>query len=175
MAKLIKPKFNDYPSYYDGYLRLIIEDDLLKLLREGLKSFPEWINKNTNADWNYQYQDGKWTPKEILLDLLDTERILTYRSLCISRDDKTHMPGFDQTGYIDKTEVSKRSIPSLILEYKAIRNASLSLFKQMSKKEADRIGYSNGMNVTARSLGYVIIGHQRHHMNILKELYNFSL
>ncbi|HMG14368.1 MAG TPA: DinB family protein [Saprospiraceae bacterium] len=174
MAKLIRPKFNDYPSYYDAYLRLINEDDLNKLLREGLKSFPEWINQNINADWNFQYQDGKWTSKEILHHLLDTERILTYRSLCISRDDKTHMPGFDQTGYIEKVDVSKRTVPSLLTEYKAIRNASLSLFKNMNKKEADRIGYSNGMNVTARSLGYVIIGHQRHHINVLKELYNFN-
>lgn len=174
MAKLIRPKFNDYPSYYDGYLRLINEDDLLKLLREGLKSFPDWINSNLNVDWNFRYQEAKWTPKEILVHMLDTERIMTYRALCISRDDKSHMPGFDQTAYIEKTDVSKKSIPSLISEYKAIRNASISLFKQMTKKEADRIGYSNGMNVTARSIGYVIIGHQRHHINILKEFYNFK-
>lgn len=174
MAKLIRPKFNDYPSYYDGYLRLISEDDLLKLLREGLKSFPEWINSNLNCDWNYRYQEDKWSPKEILVHMLDTERIMTYRALCISRDDKSHMPGFDQTAYILKTDVSKKSISSLISEYKAIRNASISLFKQMTKKEADRIGYSNGMNVTARSIGYVIIGHQRHHINVLKEFYNFQ-
>lgn len=174
MAKLIRPKYEDYPSNYDGYLRLITEDDLLKIMKESLRTFPNWIKENINEDWKYRYKEDKWNPLEILQHLLDTERIFTYRALCISRDDKTHMPGFDQTGYIEKSNANKRTVSSMLNEYKTIRNASMSLFRQMSKKEADRKGYSNGVFITARSIGYAIIGHERHHVNILKEYYNFK-
>ncbi len=174
MAKLGRPKSGDYPFFYETYIKLVTEDDLNKTLKESTKDILDFIQRNLDKDWSYQYEDSKWTPKEILLHIIDTERIMSYRALCTSRGDRTHLPGFDQKGYVENSDAGKRSIASLIAEFKSVRSASITLFKNMTRKEADRVGYANAQNITAKSLGYILVGHPRHHLSVLKEKYNFE-
>ncbi|MBL7831368.1 MAG: DinB family protein [Saprospiraceae bacterium] len=174
MAKLGRPKIGDYPFFYETYIKLVTEDDLNKTLRQNTKEILDFINKNLAKDWSYRYEELKWTPKEMLLHIIDTERIMSYRALCTSRGDRTHLPGFDQKGYVENSDCTKRSVASLVAEFKSVRNASISLFKNMSRKEADRVGYANAQNITAKALGYILVGHPRHHMQVLIEKYHFE-
>jgi len=173
MAKLTHPKTSDYPFFYETYIKLVPETDLVKALRDSNKEVLSFFQNNADKDWDYRYDTEKWTPKEILLHLIDTERIMSYRALVGARGDRSHLPGFDQKGYIEQSNASKRSLASLISEWKTVRNASISLFKNLNRKEAERMAYAVAQNVTPKALGYILIGHPRHHIGVLKEKYNF--
>ncbi len=174
MAKLTHPKTGDFPFYYEDYIKLVTEEDLMTAIKNDTAMVLDFLSANKQADWDFRYAEGKWTPREILLHIIDTERIMSYRALRASRGDHTHLPGFDQTGYIENSQAAKRSLSSLVAEFKSVRNASISLFKNMTKKEAERVGYANAQQITAKSIGFVIVGHARHHFQVLREKYSFA-
>lgn len=173
MAKILPPKTGEYPFYYEGYINATPENDLLTALKNNTTEMLNFFRENQNSDWSFRYETEKWSPREVMLHIIDTERIMTYRALCSSRGDRTHLPGFDQKGYVENSNADKRSLASLLAEFRSVRNASISLFRNMKRKEADRTGYANAQNITARALGYIIPGHARHHIAVLKEKYGF--
>ena len=113
----------------------------------------------------------KWTIKEIIQHIIDTERIFTYRALCIARKDKSLFPGYDQDDYAVNSEANNRSMISLMNEYKSVRLSSIILFESFSSEMLKRIGIASNSNLSPRAVAFITIGHENHHCEIIKERY----
>jgi len=120
---------------------------------------------------SYAYTDGKWSVAEVLVHLMDTERIFQYRALRFARNDKTELKGFEQDDYIPESEANGRDKEDVLREFLAIRNSSIALFKSFHEEQLKRSGKANGATMSVRALGCIICGHQAHHFNILKQRY----
>jgi uncharacterized damage-inducible protein DinB len=121
--------------------------------------------------FDYRYAEGKWTIKEIIQHIIDTERIFSYRALRISRNDKTPLPGFEENDYVDNTDANKRGLQELLTELSAVRHATLLLFKSFSEEQLARIGIASENEISVRAIGFIIIGHQKHHQKVFEERY----
>src|SRR5690606_18442301 len=119
----------------------------------------------------YSYAHGKWTLKEVLIHCIDTERIMSYRALRFARNDQTELPGFEQNDYVPQSEANSRKMADLIEEYKILRQSTILLFKSFSDDVLKRAGVANGNPISVRALGFVISGHELHHLNVCKERY----
>lgn len=172
MPKLRRPRPDESMEYSKTYIRKVPGKDFLKVLTQSLAENLAHLNTLTKAQWNHKYADDKWTVKEVLIHILDTERIFAYRALRISRNDKTPMAGFEQNDYVPHYEVADRSAASLVEEYELLRRCSISMFKNMSTEMLDRTGTASGGNFSALAFGFMIAGHEIHHWDILKERYS---
>jgi hypothetical protein len=171
--KISRPTEQEYnaTSFQSRYIQAVTGEDALKNLRENF-SIVENFYKNMPAEkLHFRYAEGKWTPIEVLGHIIDTERILAYRALCIARGEKQSLPGFEEEEYVKATNFEKQSLRNLLLHYKAVRKANILLFKTFSQKEMKRIGKANDINYSARAMVWLIAGHELHHLNILKERY----
>ena len=159
------------PFFYDKYIGLVSDKiTVLDALRES-KNILEEIKELLNQYQNYQYQEGKWTPKVILQHIIDTERIMTYRALSFARGEQQELAGFDENKYADTTIANQRTIDDLLQEFKEVRNASVSLFKYFSDEMLQNKGVCSGINVSPLILGFVCVGHAQHHVNVLHKRY----
>jgi len=172
MKKIQKPNDGEYNPYVIKYIRLLPDDGLvLKHLKENLKRMMSFILSIPEERLMYRYAENKWTIKEILVYIMDDERIFMYRALRIARNDKTPLPGFEQDDYVPYSRANERSLTNIFKEYKTVRNATLSLFNSLSKEDLVRVGTANNHEVNVRALAYHIAGHELHHLNIIKERY----
>ena len=162
---------NEYGHFYATYLNTLGDEDLMESFQDGRDWFVNFI-KNLDAEkLHYRYAEGKWTIAEVLVHIIDTERIFQYRAFRFSRNDMTALPGFEQDGYIVESECLKRTKEQILEEYLTVRNATISLFDGMSSKKLKRVGTASDMPWSVAALGFVISGHQKHHGNILTERY----
>lgn len=162
---------HETPEYFKGYINLVEENDVLKVLREGLKSTPDFLESLSDEQLDHAYAPGKWTLKESFLHLIDTERIMAYRALRIARNDRTPLMGFNQDDYVAYYNAGERSQSSLIREYRTVREASLSLFEHLDDEAVKRMGTASGYPVSVLSLAFIIAGHERHHLKLFREKY----
>lgn len=158
-------------DYYHQYIDLVKDKPLFPALKEGSKQMIKLMKSIPEEKWNFAYAKGKWTIKELLIHLIDTERVMCYRALRIARNDKTPMPGFEQDDYIKAVDVSGRSPKSIIKEYKAVRKATLIFFKYLDDEALARTGIASENEVSVAALGYILAGHEHHHAKILAEKY----
>jgi len=149
----------------DGHILLHLKNNLI-----ALKEMIYGLHQNK---LNIRYTEGKWTIKQILVHLIDDERIFTYRKLRYARNDKTPLHGFDENLYTLYSEANDRSLESILEEYESVRNATITLFKHMPETALLRSGKldDNINNRTVRALAYHIAGHEIHHLNVIKEKY----
>lgn len=172
MRIIDKPIEGEYNPYAIMYIKLLPDDGLvLKYLKENYKMVKDFITPLSSEKLAFRYQEGKWSIKEILVHMMDDERIYAYRALRIARNDKTHLPGFEQEEYVHYSKADNRSIGNIFREYKTIRMATLSLFDNLHTDDFLRIGTANNHAVSVRALAYHIAGHELHHINIIKERY----
>jgi len=164
-----KPNDTEYAPYYARYVALIADDAAMAYLKD--LSFYNSLKELPEDKWNFKYQPEKWSIKEVLLHLIDTERIFAYRALRISRQDYTPLPGFDQDAYVPHYDVDNRSVDSLLEEFKTCRASSLALFKNFNDSQLLEVGEASDKSISVRALVYLIAGHQKHHANIIKERY----
>lgn len=161
----------EFNPYYGTYIQktggLSLKDDL-KNSGEKTISFFKSIPSNK---LEYRYADGKWTIKEIIQHLMDAERIFTYRALRIARKDQTPLPGFEQDDYVLPSQANKRSIEGLINEFKAIKAATVSLYDSFSDEMLMALGKASNSPVSVRAIGFIIMGHEIHHCEVIKERY----
>jgi len=158
------PYSRTYISKVEGY-------DFLSVLNKSLAKNLAKLQTLSAEQWNHKYAPDKWTIKEVLIHILDTERIFAYRALRISRNDKTPLQGFEQNDYVPFYEANDRSIDSLLEEYELLRRSTISLFKNMSNEMLDRLGTASGGPCSVLALGFMIAGHEIHHWEILKDRY----
>lgn len=161
----------EFNPYYLPYIQLATKPDIIESLKQNLISVVDFYQSIAKDKLEFSYAEGKWTPKDILLHIIDTERVFAYRAMRIARRDKTEMVGFEQDDYVEVGKANSRSISSLLEEYKAVRNATLALFNSFSVEDLKAIGKASGSPVSVRAIGHIITGHENHHNNIIKERY----
>jgi hypothetical protein len=161
----------DYHSFYQPYVDVLGEVDLMDMMESQLDNFPRFIESIPADKWQYSYAADKWTVAEVLLHLIDAERVFQYRALRIARGDQTPLPGFDHDSYVPNSGASARSRESIINEYRSVREASLSLFRSFDEEQLNCRGTASKSTVSVGALGFLICGHQKHHRNKIREHY----
>lgn len=169
--KIAKPKVGDYPVYFGKYIDQITADDLVATLEQNGASFQKLIESLNEEKMNFSYAPGKWTIKEMLLHVIDTERIFCYRALRFARKDSTNLSGFEENDFAENSFANERTTVSLLSEFAAVRNATLELFKNLDESVLDFTGTANNKVISVRALGYCIAGHEMHHLSVIKERY----
>ena len=167
----MRPNQGDYSTYYENYIRLIEGDDILRILNEQNKKTQDILNSFSEHKGNYRYADGKWTVKEVVGHLLDTERVFAYRALCIARGEKKSLPGFDQNDYVSQGNFNRRELFDLNYEYRLLRESNLLLFRSFTPEMLKLKGFANESSVTVLAILFIIAGHEKHHMNVLRDKY----
>lgn len=164
-----QPQPQQTPKQYADYAALV-SGDVIELLQRQASEFAEFIN-SLNAKADYAYAPGKWTIKEMIGHIIDTERILVYRLLALSRGEQAPLPGFDEDSYVAKAHFQDRSLLSFTEEFGLLRKANLYLFRSLTAEELNRNGIVSGNNKVVHEILYVIAGHVIHHTKIIKERY----
>lgn len=157
--------------YFSQYIEKATNDDLIPSLQDASTVVHAVMDSLSEEQGNYAYAAGKWSIKQVLAHCIDTERIMAYRALCISRKETTALPGYDHNNYVLEDLSPELSISELLDEYDAVRSATKSLFKRMKVENVDFVGNANGLTISARELGWLIPGHELHHMEVIKEKY----
>ena len=169
---MTRSEISTIPDYFRRYVELIPEEyELLQAMREyGIPSLESEISRLEELG-DEVYAPGKWTIRQILIHLNDTERIFAYRALRFARGDTQSLVGMDQDVFVDGANLENRSVQDLFEEFKSIRNSSLSLFGSFDEQHWHREGVASGMPVSVGALGYMICGHVEHHLLIIKDRY----
>lgn len=163
---------SEHANYYGPYLAQVDNEyTLIEELEISVHRFIKFVQDIPMDKYDYRYAEGKWTIKDIIQHLIDAERIFAYRALRFSRNDTTELPGFDENSYVDNARANERHLQSLLTEMALVRQCTIELFKSFSNEELLRSGVASHNPVTVRALGFIIIGHQNHHMKIFKERY----
>ena len=167
----MKPDLNTIPEFYRGYIQSVLDDDYLDLLSNVYADAITILNDITEEKANFAYAEGKWTIKDILQHIIDSERIFTYRMVAISRGEKQAILGYDHNDYVVCAKAKNRSFASLLKEYKNLHLSTNDLIASFSNEMLQMKGNANGSNIKVIDLIYINAGHQKHHINILKERY----
>lgn len=162
---------SEYNPYYELYLSKCPFDDIKEGLIQSQFEFELFLKSIPSQKHIYKYAPDKWTIKEVLVHIIDTERIFAYRALRIARRDFTPLPGFDQDEYVLNCNANSRDFEDLISEYTSVRNASISLFKSFGEADLLQKGIASNNPISVRALGYILIGHQKHHQQIIASRY----
>ncbi|MFK9090989.1 DinB family protein [Bacillus salipaludis] len=168
---LQRPVENEYPEYFVPYVNLVADGDLLTILKENLDETIALFKEVTEEEGHFRYAPGKWSIKEVLGHMTDTERIMSYRLLRVGRGDQTPLAGFDENDYINGSQFDQLSNKAILEDFTAVRNATITLMQNMADEAWARIGFANGTEVTPRAIAYIIAGHAIHHGKIIKERY----
>jgi uncharacterized damage-inducible protein DinB len=169
-----KPKKDEYPPYSTLYMELVKNDGLvLQHMKDNFIKIKEFIYSLPEDKLYYRYAEGKWSIKEILVHIIDDERIFAYRALRYARFDKTELHGFEQDDYVFYSDANERSLENIFEEYEAVRNSTVAMFNGFSEEAFMRSGASVGNinNRTVRALAYHLAGHELRHIKIIKERY----
>ncbi|GAB2537660.1 DinB family protein [Rufibacter soli] len=171
-----RPLPGDYAEYYTSYIQTIPEQaEVLDLLQKQQQEVNQLFGRVSANEADFSYEPGKWSIKQLLGHMNDTERIMAYRALCIARGEQAPLPGFDENDYVRNAYFEERTLAGLLAEHQAIRAATISLLETLPEAAFSRRGNANGQPVTVASLAFIIAGHERHHLNILKVRYLVKL
>jgi uncharacterized damage-inducible protein DinB len=167
-----KPSIEQCPNYYWKYINLVPETkDILGELQIQTMDIIDLVTSLDDETLASSYQEGKWTILEILLHLIDCERIFAYRALRIARKDKTPLPGFDENLFAQNSGANKRKILGIVKEYSLLRASTIELFQSFTPEMWEQMGEANGQSISVSSLPYIIAGHELHHRNMIEEKY----
>lgn len=164
------PAATEYAPFYHTYVRLI-PGDPLAALRAQPQELRRLLAGLSDGQALLRYAPGKWSIKESLVHMLDTERIFAYRALRIARGDTTPLPGFEQDNYVPASGADARPLADILREYDTVRAASLSLLESFTAEALGRQGTASGQPVSVRALAYILAGHEAHHLHILQQRY----
>ena len=162
---------NEYSEFVATYIKALDDAILLEELEISLHDFIKFVQNIPMDKFDYRYADGKWTIKDIIQHIIDAERIFGYRALRISRNDKTPLAGFEENEYVESATANSRSIQELLTEFSAVRHSNLLLFKSFSEEQLKRLGIASNHTISVRALGFLMIGHQKHHQRVFAERY----
>ena len=168
------PQPAEYFEYYGRYIKLIPGDDVRPVLEHQAESTQRLLAGLSDAAAMHRYDTGKWSVKEVLGHIADTERVFAYRALRFGRADATPLPGFDENLYVPQANSDLRSVASLRAELAAVRAASIALLDSFDEAALLRSGPASGHTMTVRAVFWVIAGHERHHATLLRERYGLK-
>ncbi|WP_342542945.1 DinB family protein [Paenisporosarcina sp. FSL H8-0542] len=168
---LKKPLHDEYPAYYENYIGLVPDGELTDILNTQIQDMITLFSSVDETQANYRYAENKWTLKEVIGHIADTERIMSYRLLRIARGDQTPLSGYDDEQYVREASIHSRSLSDLLEELVAVRYSTVSLIKGLNENTWPRKGIANNGEITVRALANIIAGHELHHVKIIKEKY----
>jgi uncharacterized damage-inducible protein DinB len=166
-----KPLAEEYAAGYQKYFDLVGEGDYLSLLRQNSTDTIAFLEKLPNEKLDYRYAEGKWSVREVVMHVIDTERVFSYRGLVAARGDTSPHYRMDEELYARNVDVSRRTLQSLISEFKAVRTSSERLYEHITDEESKLQCNVVTHPMTARAIGYFLIGHTQHHLNVIRERY----
>ncbi len=168
---VLNSKLGIYPPYFNTYIKLVEEDEIKTALKNQTPKAENFFNSITEEKTDYKYAEGKWTIKEVLQHVIDAERIFTYRALAFARKDKNILPSFDENDYAANSNANNRRWKELIEEFLAVRKSTEILFSSFKEEILKTSGKASNYEITVLALGYIIVGHVTHHINIIRERY----
>jgi hypothetical protein len=171
MNTITRPEKTEYFEYYDKYIQLVPHENLLEQYHSVFEQTQKLVLSLSEEKLNYRYAEGKWCIKEILMHLADGERIFTYRALRFARKDPTNLAGFDENLYVPESKAAGRKITDIMKEFSTVRAATIELVKTFDEDSLRRKGTANDKEISVRALAYIILGHEMHHVNVIKERY----
>jgi uncharacterized damage-inducible protein DinB len=166
-----RPEKHEYAAFYETYVSLVDEINIVSAMQLQQKELENIFSQITDEKGLYAYTEGKWTIKQLLGHLIDSERVFSYRALRIARGDSTPLPGFDQDPYVENGNFNETNVEGLLDEMLHLRKSNILMFSNLTQENWDNIGTASENKITTRALAYIIVGHIRHHVNILKEKY----
>lgn len=166
-----KPEINEHPPYYKYYIDLVSSEHGVKALENQIIEMQQFIGSVPVEMEEYSYAEGKWTVKEVIGHICDVERILGYRALCIARGEQKELPGFNEDNYVLGGNFNKRSLYDLAHEFSIVRESNIAMFKSFDENTLDIMGKANGNSMSVRAILFMIAGHEKHHINVIKERY----
>ena len=161
----------EIPSFYHRYVNPLKGYDLIQVLGQTHQKTQNLFRDIEEANGDYSYSSGKWSVKEVICHMLDAERVFCFRALTFARGDKTELPGFDENTYAPEANAGARTVAELAKEAARLRATTIDLFRSFSEEMLTRAGIANTGDFTVRGIGYIIAGHELHHLNVLQERY----
>lgn len=166
-----RPEIGEFAPYYLPYVNLVPEGDLLHILKEQMEETIHLLQNISETQGQFRYAPDKWSIKEVIGHMADTERVMGYRLLCIARGDTVSLPGFNENDYVLHASFNKQSMEDLLENLNAVRQSTLHLIKNLDREAWLRRGIANNHEVTVRALATIMAGHELHHRQIIKERY----
>jgi uncharacterized damage-inducible protein DinB len=166
---LSRPAENEYAPYYGKYISRVPDGDLLNFMELQTSEFNGFVNDLTDEQTTQPPAPGKWSVKQVLGHICDSERVFAYRAVRFARADKTDLEGFEQDDYVASANSNARSATELLAELKSVRGATLSLLESLTEADTIRTGVASGNPVSVRALAYIIGGHAQHHLELLRK------
>ncbi|GGG48572.1 DinB family protein [Bizionia arctica] len=161
----------EYGEFYANYVKLAGSKDLISGIASSLQETLTFLKSIPDDKLEYRYQEAKWTIKDVIQHMIDTERIFAYRALRFARRDTVSLAGFEENAYASVANANDRTRKDLFKEYQLVRESTLMLFKGMDVDMLMQIGEASGVNMSVRAIGFVTIGHEKHHCQIIESRY----
>lgn len=162
---------NRVNPYFHNYIRQVEKDDLREAFSFHPPAFTAFLEDIPEDKWSHRYAEGKWTIAELVLHIIDAERIFAYRALRIARKDQTPLPGFEENDYVVHSKASSRTKESFITELKAVQQSTRLLFESFDEEQLECSGTASGGPTYVRGIGFILIGHSLHHQKIIQQRY----
>ena len=159
------------PEYWQQYIERVADLDIYTYLMRQMDEIDDFFDEVPVKKGDYAYEAGKWTIKEVVGHMMDTERIMCYRALCIARGEKKELPGFDENEYVKNGEFNRRSLENLVDEFHMVRQSTIAFLKSLTKTSLSAIGKANGKEISVIALFYIIGGHTDHHLEMIGDKY----
>lgn len=169
-----RPAENEYAAFYAGYVRLVPESDVLGVLdrqRDEVRAMMDTVAPDREA---YRYEPAKWSIREVIGHVVDGERVFGHRAFCFSRGEKAALPGFDEKAYAARSPYDRCRLADLVREFAIVRDANLTILQRLSDDEWSLSGTASSASVTVRALAFIMAGHVRHHLGVLRSRYGFA-
>jgi uncharacterized damage-inducible protein DinB len=167
----VRPGPDEHAADYAGYVEQVPAGDVLEALARGLRELLAALQGVEETRASHRYAEGKWSLREVVGHLVDTERVFAGRAMQFARGETQPLPGMDQDDYVREAAFEERPLASLLEELEHLRRANLALFRSLGEKELARRGTASGHEVSVRALLFIIAGHERHHLRVLRERY----
>jgi hypothetical protein len=167
----MKPITGQFNPYFEKYILKVGDENVLTAMHKQVKDMDTFLRSIPESKLDYRYAEGKWTIKQVLQHIIDTERIMAYRALTIARRDTVSLPGFDENMYADAAPATKNLWEDMLLEFQALRFSHIFMFGNMSDEDMACVGTSSNHPMSVNALAHIIVGHVEHHVSVLKERY----
>ena len=171
---IARPAASEFAPYYQTYISQVPDGNLLSQIEQQGRDTVKLLRGIDEKNSQYRYAPDKWSIREVVGHLADTERVFTYRALTFARGDVTSLPSFDENGWAKTSNAGRRSLADLVSEFESVRSATLTLFRGFGEDEFARTGKANDNPFSVRAVAYVVAGHERHHIKILRERYGVT-
>lgn len=166
-----RPPAAEFDPYYARYIERVDHDDVLEALSKQRDEIVDFLGGLDPEIGEFRYQPGKWSLKQVVCHLLDTERIFVVRALCVARGEVQPLPGFDENAYAEQAGAARRTIDELTREFELVRNSSITLFESLDDEAWMRTGTANDAAISVRAIAWIVAGHAAHHLNVLRDRY----